>query len=32
VSRLGDLVLTLLAAALVLGTVAFGVFRLYTRS
>jgi hypothetical protein len=32
VSRLGNVLLTLLAATLVLGTVAFGVLRLYTRS
>ena len=31
-SRLQDIVLTVLAAAVVLGTVAFGVFRLYTKS
>jgi hypothetical protein len=32
VSRLQEIVLTLLAAIVVLGTVAYGVLRLYTKS
>jgi hypothetical protein len=32
VNRLADIALTLIGAALVLGTIAFGVLRLYTRS
>jgi hypothetical protein len=32
VSRLQEIVLTVLSAAVVLGTMAFGVLRLYTKS